>query len=270
MTWNGSAVLAIMRRDLLAVRRNAGVMAPMVIVPLIFVSVLPLAAYAVSEAGVRLPPLDGLMDILPRDVLAGLPADEATRLAVVLVRYIFPVLLVVVPLLVASVIATDAIAGERERDTLEGLLLAPVRDRELLLGKLLGALVPALLVGLVTSLVYAVVVNVLLAPAIDGLVLPTAPWLLIVLWFGPAFTAAALGFTILVSARSKSTQGASQISGVAVVPLVAMTIGQVGGVLLFDRRISALAGVVLWVLAAGLIGLGARVLTRERQATSLS
>lgn len=263
------AVLGIMRRDLLAARRNTGVVAPMIIVPLVFVSVLPLAAFGVSQAGAELPAVDGLVDILPEDVLASLPSDEAARLAVVLVQYIFPILLVVVPLLVASVIAADAIAGERERDTFEGLLLAPVRDRDILIGKLLGAFVPALAVGIVASIVYAVLVNVLLSSTVDGLVLPTAPWLLIVLWFGPAFTAAALGFTVWVSARSKSLQGASQISGVAVLPLVAMTVSQVGGFVLFEWRITIVGGVVLWLLAAGLIVLGSRVLGRERQTTTL-
>jgi ABC-type Na+ efflux pump permease subunit len=259
-----------MRRDLLAASRNAGVMAPMIIVPLVFVIILPLAAFSVSQTGADLPRMDALMDILPEEIVAGLPSDEAARLAVILVQYVFPILLVVVPLLVASVIAADAIAGERERDTFEGLLLAPVRDREILTGKLLGAFVPALVIGIGASVVYAVIVNVLLGSEVDGLVLPTASWLLIVLWFGPAFTAAALGFTVWVSARSKSLQGASQISGVAVLPLVAMTIGQVGGLVLLEWRITIVMGIVLWLLAAGLVVLGSRVLARERQSNSLS
>lgn len=266
---NRRAVLSIMRRDLLAARRNTGVMAPMIIVPLVFVTVLPFAAFGVGQAGADLPAVDGLLDILPEEVLASLPTDEAARLAIVLARYIFPILLVVVPLLVASVIAADAIAGERERDTFEGLLLAPLRDREILAGKLLGAFVPALVIGMVTSLIYAVIVNLLLGSKVDGLVLPTTPWLLIVLWFGPAFTAAALGFTVWVSARSKSLQGASQISGVAVLPLVAMTIGQISGAMLFEWRISVVGGIVLWLLAGALIVFGSRVLGRERQTTTL-
>jgi ABC-2 type transport system permease protein len=45
-----------------------------------------------------------------------------------------------VGVLVTMVVSADAVSGERERGTLETLLLAPVPRRQLLTGKLLGAL----------------------------------------------------------------------------------------------------------------------------------
>lgn len=266
---NRNVIAAIVRRDLMAVSRNAGVMAPMIIVPVVFVIVLPLAAWGVSNADVGMPVFQRILDLLPASMFADLPGDDALRVGLVLATFVFPILLVVVPLLVASVMATDAIAGERERDTLEGLLLAPASDREILVGKLLGAMIPALAMGLLAAALYAVAVNLLLGPAAGGLVLPTWTWSLIVLWFGPAFAAAGLGFTLLVSARAKSVQAATQVSGVAVLPLIAMTIGQVAGLVLVQWWVAALLGGILWAVAAWLVVRSAHALRREQQVVSL-
>lgn len=266
---NGGVIAAIVRRDLLTMRRNPGVLIPMIVVPLVLVVVLPVATYAVGQVEALPDALMRLLELAPEGLLAGLPGDATIRLSVLVAIYVVPFLMLIIPLVVASVMATDAIAGERERDTLEGLLLAPVSDREILAGKLLGALVPALVVLAVVSALYAVVVDALFWSEAGGPILPNGPWLLTVLWFGPAFTAAALGLTLIVSARATSVQGASQVSGIAVFPLMAMAVSQLAGFVLFEWWVTLAVGGLLWLLAAGLIGSGARILERERQITSL-
>lgn len=69
---------------------------------------------------------------------------------------ILPMLLII-PMMTASDIAADAIAGERERRTLEGLLLTPLTDRGLFVAKLLGAWLPAVGIGIAGGVAYAVV-----------------------------------------------------------------------------------------------------------------
>ena len=57
---------------------------------------------------------------------------------------------VAVGALLALLVAADAISGERERGTLEGLMLTPAPRRELMLGKLLAALSIWLVAFLIT------------------------------------------------------------------------------------------------------------------------
>ena len=60
--------------------------------------------------------------------------------------YLLSPLLLVIPLMVSAVLAADAFAGEKERRTLEGLLLLPIADRDLFLAKVLSAYLPALVI----------------------------------------------------------------------------------------------------------------------------
>ena len=96
---NWSLVSAIARRDLLAVRRNTGVLVPMIVAPLVMVSVLPLVAFGVSRLGVQFAALDDVVRLLPTSVQSALPADPGGRLGVVLVSYVLPPLLLIIPLI---------------------------------------------------------------------------------------------------------------------------------------------------------------------------
>jgi ABC-2 type transport system permease protein len=72
--------------------------------------------------------------------------------------YIIASLAVGLGLLVGGILAGDSIAGERERGTLEGLLLAPVGRGPLMLGKI-GAIVAAWLLVFAISVPYVLVVG---------------------------------------------------------------------------------------------------------------
>lgn len=173
-------------------------------------------------------------------------------------------MVLIVPVMVVAVIAADGIAGEKERGTLEGLLLTPLTDREIVTAKLLGAVVPAVVLGLGGAVLYAVVANLAVGAQAGRLVLPTVEYVVMVLWVGPAFAAAALGGVSLVSARVNTTQEAFQIGGVVVLPVVALLISQSTGALLLSVWLLAVAGVVALVIAAVLLRAGGRALSRAR------
>lgn len=267
MNWR--AVKAIARRDLQVVARNGAVLGPMIAVPVILLVVLSAVTFAASRSTAVPDAFSNFLQALPEGAVQGLQGTPGQRLAVLLATYVVPPLMVVIPLMAASVLATDAIAGERERCTIEGLMLSPVTEQEILVGKILGALVPAVTLGLLCHLTYAVVVDIMMWPSFGGLVLPTAAWLLTVLWFGPAFTVSALGLIVIVSARAKSVQGAYQVSGICVLPLIMLTIGQGTGVVVLVWWVALAAGALLWAAAYVLIRLGARAMSREQQLVTL-
>ena len=124
------------------VRGSKPVVIPMLIVPAVLLVGMPAALVVsarVGAAGVDLDDIEGMLALLPGDLAARVTADPTAGLIEVAVVYLLSPMLPIVPLMTASVIAADAIAGERERKTLEGLLLTPLTDRELLAAKLLGA-----------------------------------------------------------------------------------------------------------------------------------
>lgn len=267
MNWR--AIRAIVRRDLAVVGRSKAVVVPMIVMPVVFVLVLPILAGLIAQ--LELPPRDlaDLLETVPPEIVHDLPPSSGPRLAGLVLGSLLPPLTLVVPLIVAQVIATDAVAGERERGTLEGLLLAPVNDRDLLVAKLLVALVPAYTVLFGGTLIYLVVSDVMLWSSIGGPFLPTVNWLLLVLWLGPSLSGAALALSLVISARTRTIQGAQQIAGVSVLPLVFIIVGQFSGLVFLNRLLVIVVGVVLWCLAVLFVWIGSRSLARERLGSRL-
>ena len=261
-------VRGVARRDLTAARRSPGVVAPMIVVPVVLCVVLPVVVGVVARSGADALGLDQLGELVPASV-AEAASEPAVQVALLLATYVFPTLLVVVPLMVVSVISSDSIAGERERGTLEGVLLTPLSDRELFLGKVLSAAVPAAMVHVLASTVYLVGISAATWGRVEGPPLPSTAWLLVVVWVAPAFTMAGLGLAVHISARSRSVQGASQVSGVAVLPLLLLVMGQMAGVGLLSGWLVGLLGLLLWAAAILSVRAGARSLSRPRLASVL-
>ena len=264
MNWRG--VVAVVRRDLSVAAGSKAVVLPALIVPILLLVLLPLGAGLLPTA-VGMDSggdLETLFAILPADVVAGLPAEPALQAAYVLVVFMLSPMILLVPVMFASVIAADGLAGEKERGTLEGLLLTPLTDRELAVAKLLAAWIPAVVLGVGGAVLYAVVGNLTVGVQLGRWVLPTPEFALMALWVGPTFAAAALGAVSLVSVRVSTTQEAFQLGGLVVIPVVAMLVSQASGAMLLSPWVLVVAGVVAAALAIGLLALGAAGLSRAR------
>jgi ABC-2 type transport system permease protein len=259
-----SRVAAVVRRDLTVALGSKAVVLPALLVPLVVLVLLP--------AGIGLAPrflaagdlddLEPLLAALPPERLAELPADPALATAVVTLTLLLLPMLLLVPVMVATVIAADGVAGEQERRTLEGLLLTPVSDRELAIAKLLAAWLPAVVLGLVGAVLYAAVVHMTVGQQVGTVLLPDAAFLVLVLWASPAFAAAALGAVMLVSVRSRSTQEAYQLGGLVVLPVVGLVVAQAVGALVLSPVALWITGLIAAVLATGLLRAAARALSR--------
>jgi ABC-2 type transport system permease protein len=265
--WNWRGIRAVVRRDLRVVRGSKPVLIPMLILPAILLVALPAALVLSARFGAGAVDVDdiaGLLAALPDDLAARVGADPAAGLIEVAVVYLVSPLLLIVPLMTASVIAADAIAGERERRTLEALLLTPLTDRELFAAKLLGAWLPAVVVGVVGGIVYALVADLAAVGVVDGLLFPNVVWAGLVLWVGPAVGAIGLGLTVLVSARVKTVQEAFQIAGIVVLPIVVLVVSQAAGLLVLSAALLLTGGAVCWLIALAVLRVGSRAVARDR------
>jgi len=276
VTW--PAVWAIVRKDLASVIRNRGVRIPLLVTPIIILVFLPVLLVGGGELlassgtvpvdAVGASPLDRVADPQLQDrVTSDVP--PAARWAVFVLEVFLAPLYLLVPLVVATVIAADSFAGERERGTLEALLHTPTRDRELMLAKFLAAWLPAITVAWAGFLVYSVLANVLAWPSVGRVFFPTPTWLLLAFWVAPAVSALGLGVMVIVSGRVRTLQAAHQIGSLIVLPVVLLLVAQLGGVLLFEPRLVATMGLLVWLLAALALRIGAGALRRERLAARL-
>ena len=263
---NRRAIAAIVRRDLRLVARARAVVVPLITVPVIFFVAFPIGAYfAVRAGGEALRELEPLLEVLPPEITATLGSGPIARqLLVYLFDYQFATFFLIVPLMVCAVIAADSFAGEKERKTLEALLYTPTSDRELYLAKLLGPWLASIAVSWLSYVAYAVIVNLLAAGEIGRPVAITPLWLLVLVWLGPAVGALAISVLVVVSARVRGFQEASQLGGAIVLPVVALIVAQLVGLVVLDARLAALLGLVVWLIAAAVLLVASRGFRRER------
>lgn len=268
---NRRGIIAVVRRDLTVALGSKAVVLPAVLVPLLLLVLLPAGVgigaglVDLSDSGDLAP----LLDALPRTARASLPDDPGQQAAVLAVTHLLAPMVLLVPVMFAAVIAADGIAGEKERGTLEGLLLTPLSSRELAVAKLLTAWVPAVTVGVVGAVVYAVVANLAVGTQVDRLVLPTWEFAVMALWVGPTLAAAALGAVLLVSVRVNTTQEAFQLGGLVVLPVIVLLASQATGAVLLSVWLLVAVGVVGLLIAVGLLRMASRSLSRTRLAETL-
>jgi ABC-2 type transport system permease protein len=273
MSW--PAIRAIVRKDLASVLRNRGVRIPLLITPIIILVLLPILLVGGGELlassgtvpldAIGSSPLDRLADPQLQQRHAGDVPPEGRWAVFVLEVFLAPLYLLV-PLVVATVIAADSFAGERERGTLEALLHTPTRDRELILAKFLAAWLPAIVVAWGGFLVYGVLANALAWPSVGRVFFPSLTWLLLAFWVAPGVSALGLGVMVIVSGRVQTLQAAHQIGSLIVLPVVLLLVAQLGGVLLFGPLLVSLMGLLVWLLAAAVLRIGAGSLRRGRLA----
>jgi ABC-type Na+ efflux pump permease subunit len=262
-------VRALMARDLRAVRRSKSVLLPMLLVPALLLVVLPIVlAFIATHA--RTNGVGRLLDSVPGDLvepITALPPKE--QLVVLICGFLLAPLFLIVPLMVSAVLAADAFAGEKERRTIEAVLHLPIRDRDLYVAKMLTAFVPAVAVAWVGFAVYAVAVNAVAWPVMHRVFMPTAMWFVMIGWVTPAVAAIGLGVMVRVSARAQTAQGANQLGGAVVLPLIFLALGQATGLLLVDLPVAFAVGGVIWLIALVLNQRGAQRFTRDRLAATV-
>jgi ABC-2 type transport system permease protein len=200
---------------------------------------------------------------LPASLRAELATYSPEQSMVVLVGvYLLAPLFLILPFMVASVIAADSFAGERERNTLEALLYSPISDGELFLAKTLVAWLPSLLATVIGFATYTIVLNAAAWPVMHRVFFPNAMWIVLIGWAAPAVAALGLAGIVLVSLRVKTVQEAMQIGGVLVIPIVGLIVGQVRGSMMLGPRVLAIVGGVVWLISGAVLARGAKKFRR--------
>ncbi|MNK76002.1 ABC-2 family transporter protein [compost metagenome] len=274
MNWR--SIWAIARKDLKEVFANRAVWAPVILLPLILVVALPVLLLVLPTklpAGqTNIPPdlVPRLMGKLPvglAELIA--PLEPTQQISLLMVSTLFAPMLLTIPLMIASLIGANSFAGEKERKTLEALLYTPATDGELLLGKMLAAVIPAVLLSWVSFALYAVVVNAASWPIVGRIWFPTPTWWPLMLWVTPAIAVLGLGLTVIVSSKVSTFMEANQLSGISVIVVVALVVSQVSGALYLGTGLIILLGAVIWALDIGLIAVAIKTFSRSSLITRM-
>lgn len=252
-------VWVIMRKEWSEVFRNRLVLFTVVLLPAILTA-LPLAM------------LIGMGDIGDFDALAAsdmpeaflqvcgdlAPGDCGTYFLVSQFLLMFMIL----PLAIPATIASYSIVGEKVTRTLEPLLATPVSTLQLLGGKSAAAMAPAILVTWGCFAIFMLGVRTLGSPAIAAKI--TDPmWLLAIFVVGPLLSLAAVSVAVMVSSRTSEPRVAEQVSMLVLLPLMAVVIGQVAGLVLLNTELVLYLALGSFVVDVGLVAFAISLFQRE-------
>lgn len=260
-TFAAHRALAVFWKDFLDLRKNRALLWSMAALPAVLVVVPALVVWAYVRN-----PNDPNLKVMALYYDSTMRGDAATFLVERVLTDWFTVYLIM-PVFVPILVSSHAVAGEKEKRTLEPLLASPVTPLELLLGKSLASLVPSLAICVVAFAALCVSVDVAAWPITHAPVLPNRMWLFGVFVIAPLFAFFGNGVAVLISARVADARLAQQLAGLFVLPLVGMAGAQFAGFLKGGFTSYALLGVFVLVIDVGLVLAARRLFDRERLLT---
>jgi ABC-2 type transport system permease protein len=255
---NKSTILTIARKDLKATFSSKKIWVPMIIIAVFLCIIIPtVLAYMglhfdlVGKSAEDIEkPINAFIKNFPneemRNTLAALPTLTYQFVYFFLTFMMIPFFLLVA-IINSMVTAANSFAGEKERNTLETLLFAPISIVDLFVGKVLASLIPTLGITFAAYVIDLIIVNLLTYPYFDHLLFLNSTWLLVMFWVIPTLVLFTIILSVLISAKVKSYQEAQQFGGILVLPVIGIVISQASGLFFLSPLTLILIGVGLLI-----------------------
>lgn len=255
---NKNTILTIAMKDIKSAFSSKKIWVPMIIVALMICIVVP--AF-VSYFGIHFDlagssgkdiekPINAFIKDFPNDemrnTLVALPTFGYKFVYFFLTFMMIPFFLMVA-IINSMVTSANSFVGEKERNTLETLLFAPISIKDMFLGKVLASLIPTLGITFAAFILTFIIVNVITYPYFKVILFLNSTWMMLMFWVIPLLVMFNIILNILISAKVKSFQEAQQFGGLLVLPIVGIVISQASGLFF-------LSPFMLFLIGAGLLG----------------
>jgi ABC-2 type transport system permease protein len=255
-------IKTIMFKEWAEVFKNRLVIFTVAFLPLMMTA-LPLAILSGMHSA---NPATGMTTEVPAEATqamcqAGLSTSDCLQVYMVSV---FMMLFMIVPVAIPVTIAAYSIVGEKTTRSLEPLLATPISTFELLMGKLLAAVIPAVLATYAAFGIFALGAWIILADKILMTALLDPRWLIAIFLVGPLLAVLAVTFSLMVSSRVNDPRVAEQISMVMIVPVLGGFFGQIFGLFVLNAQIISVVAIIMLLLDALMLYLTTRVFQREQ------
>lgn len=222
--------LVIFRREWKELLKNKTFLQTLAVFPLLMV-VLPAGLIAFSIATLANFAAQNANPIVVETSGPVSGADNPTVIAG-LIAIAFSLFLPV-PAVLPMTVASYSIVNEKEKRSLEPLLVTPIKTFELIWGKTLSAVFPTCLaVWFCFSLLVVVLLAITPAAALAKIDFPL--WFALIGLWTPLIAAWTALVGISISSRAKDARAATQLGSLMVLPFIALVIGVVLGVVIMN------------------------------------
>lgn len=252
---------AIIKKDIRGVTANRQLFLPMLVVPLVFVVVLPLLFVLLSHF---MPEDEEILQLLQQLGDAGDPSRRDTLLLQLVIDRLLPSLFLVIPIMTASVMAGGAFVGEKENRTLETLLYSPLSLRRIFRAKVMAAFGLGMGVAALSFLIMLAVLEISIFLTRGHAVWPGVSWLIILLMVSPPLCLIAITLIVRVSAKAQNAVEAQQSAVFLVLPGILLAAGQMTGLVMISPLLLLGVGAALAPIAWLLMRSATRRFTYER------
>jgi ABC-2 type transport system permease protein len=262
--------IRIMKKDWKTSVKRKEILAIMSVFPIIFTVLLPIFMLIgiivdpsgfISEFGDPAT-LRGLYNIPPQynDALAG---------AIMVIKMLVLPLFLFIPGMMPIIISSDSFAGEKERKTMESVLLLPINKTELILGKVLASFVPSILISFACFITLGIIINVMIVPYLEGNILFfTDPSILLTgFLLAPFWALLNIQISVIISSRAKDMKSAQSISGALITPVLGIIIIQIFNPSFINAVSISFLTLLISLLWLFFIYLGNRLLDPEKLIT---
>ena len=257
----------IARKEIREIRRSKYLLSSLLMPIIIFGIAMPGAFAFISQL-----PIEGQVNIpdFMAQIIPGYDqmSDQQSMLYFSVYFLLGPMLLIT-PLMVPVFIAADSFAGERERKTIEPLLVSPVSDTELFFGKVLTAFVPSMIISFITFIIAVCLFNWSALQVFGYIIFPDIAYFIMMIAMTPLATIFSISIVVLISAKVVSVRDASQFGGVVILPLILLIVGQMFAVIFINVVMVIIATAVLALLDVLLVRFCASRFGRETILTKL-
>src|SRR2546427_4635193 len=239
----------LLMKELVDLTRNRMAFVPVVIAAGAAIAMPFLVVVAIPIAGVH--SLGSDADLLKVSVVTGIDDELGpdARVQFFLFQQ-FLMLFLLLPITGAMSLAAHAVVGEKQARTLEPLLATPITTLELLVAKVLGALVPTLTISAACLAASFGCVALFAEPGVARAMISMRTMLLIAL-VGPTAALVSLQAAIVISSRVNDARTAQQFGVLIIIPLTAVFVAQLTGTLWLSATAIGLMGLGLlgvWIL----------------------
>ncbi len=226
--------LIIAKFELSEILRNYQIMLPVIILPLVVVTVVPLAGTQFGE-------ISGFIDVYLKSAF-------------------LPIFLMI-PVSLSATVCADSIAGEKERGTIEFLLSTPANILEIIAGKAIAGFIISYGVTVLSFVVYAVM-GLKLGYTIDW-----DMWAIALLILSPPLAFFGILAMVLISFYARGVREAQQLGIFIILPMIVLLISTITRKFILNEENMTILALMFYGLNAILLSVGKGILNPEKLLT---
>ena len=258
-------ISALADKDARELIRNPGAILPPIL--MVFASLLPaflvaigapiMAGRTLEESGNFAEESAHAITMIPE--LAGLTGNALIQ---AFLFHQFALLLLMVPVVAATSLATHAVIGEKQSKALEPILATPISTIELLIAKTLSPFVFALALTWAAAALYLAGIFTAGEPGVWRALIGLRTLIMFAI-LGPLVELATLQVSVIVSSRAHDPRSAQQLTSLIILPITAVFIAQLMGAFIIGPWALLAGSLGAAILNAVLLWLGVKVFARE-------